>query len=295
MKNILNILRLIILVTIVTACSDDKIDKDTSVINIDKQGGESKFDEYLYEIYTKPYNIEFLYKWKDIESDMNYTTVPPKFSNAIKMANLVKYLCLDAYETVAPKGFLEQYFPKMIMLVGSSAYKNNGTRILGTAEGGLKIILFDINNLDTNDVDKLFIYYFQTIFHEFSHIMHQTTDYTTDFDRISAVDYKGDSWSSTWENEKEALKKGFISQYSSKEPNEDFVELIAYYVTNTEESWNKMLEPAGDEGRSIINQKMSIVKTYMLDVWQINLDKLRAEVMERADKLNNQDLNKITF
>jgi substrate import-associated zinc metallohydrolase lipoprotein len=210
------------------------------------------------------------------------------------MANLVKYLCLDAYDEVAPEGFLKLYFPKMIMLVGSPAYLNNGTIILGTAEGGLKITLYDINRLDITNIDRLYEYYFRTIFHEFSHILHQTKDYTTDFDRISVTNYVGDSWSEAWDGGS-SLQAGFISDYSSKEPNEDFVELIAHYITYSPEKWAETLDAAGANGSSIINQKMDIIRSYLSMSWDIDIDQLRNAVQTRAANLDNLDLDNITI
>ena len=48
----------------------------------------------------------------------------------------------------------------MIHLVGSPAYKNNGDMILGTAEGGLKITLYNVNNINVLNVADLNYYYF---------------------------------------------------------------------------------------------------------------------------------------
>lgn len=274
------------------ACSeDDEPNPDVSVINMG--GGEQNdFDKYLEKTFVDPYNINFVYKWQDIEGDMDYALVPASYKNSIKMANLIKYLCLDAYEEVAPEGFLKTYFPKMFMLVGSAGYRNNGTYTLGTAEGGLKITLYLINELDVTNVQRLYSHYFRTIFHEFSHILHQTKDYTTDFDKISATDYVGGSWNSAWKAG-ESAAKGFISDYSSKEVNEDFVELIAHYITNTDTSWEAKLVAAGATGRPIIEQKMAIIKSYMKDVWRIDMDDLREAIDSRAKKLDKQDLDNI--
>ena len=151
-----------------------------------------------------------------------------------------------------------------------------------------------INSLDVTNVDNLYRFYFRTIFHEFSHILHQTKDYTTDFDKISAVDYVGGSWNDAW-GDGESAAKGFISDYSSKEVNEDFVELIAHYITNTPESWEIKIAAAGDTGRPIIEQKMTIVKSYMKDVWDIDMDELREAIDSRAKKLDEQDLDDITI
>ncbi|RXQ92931.1 hypothetical protein EO244_10660 [Ancylomarina salipaludis] len=284
------------------ACSeDDEPNPNVTVINMDN-GEQNDFDKYLEKTFVDTYNINFIYKWEDVESDMQYALVPAKVENSIKMANLIKYLCLDAYEEVAPEGFLKKYFPKMFMMVGSGGYRNNGTMVLGTAEGGLKITLYLINELDVTDVQRLYSHYFRTIFHEFSHILHQTKDYTTDFDKISATDYVGGSWNDAWKDEgdetikqDERWSKGFISDYASKETNEDFVELIAHYITNTPESWEAKLVTAGDTGRPILEQKITIVKSYMKDVWKIDMDALRAAIQTRAEKLDEQDLDNISI
>lgn len=275
------------------ACQEDDIDTSKSVITID-EGVENDFDKYIQHVYTAPYNIQFLYRWDDIESDMDYALVPANYENSIKMANLVKYLCLDAYDEVAPKNFLKQYFPKMLMMVGSPAYNNDNTMVLGTAEGGMKITLYNINNLDVTNTELLFRYYFRTIFHEFSHILHQTRDFTTDFDRISATEYVGDSWSRAW-GAGEALQAGFISDYSSKEADEDFVELIAHYITNDSTAWADKMTTAGDDGKAIIDQKMGIVSSYLSEMWAIDIEALRSEILNRTANLDAQDLDNITI
>lgn len=291
MNKLTYLLIALFVITCLPACDDD--DPNTSVSVIDF-GDEKKneFDKYLEHIFVNPYNIEYIYKYVDIESDYNYELVPAKYDNAVKMANLIKYLCLDAYAEVAPDDFLKLYFPKMFMLIGSPAYNNAGTMVLGTAEGGLKITLYNMNNLDVSNVERLFEMYFHTIFHEFSHILHQTKDYTTDFDKICVTDYVGDSWNGAW-NDKSSLEAGFISDYSSKEPNEDFVELISHYVTYTEDQWNAKMVQAGDVGSARLNQKMDIIRTYLQESWDIDIDALRTAIMERAAKLDEYDLDNI--
>lgn len=48
--------------------------------------------------------------------------------------------------------------------------------VLGTAEGGMKITLYNVNDInpDKIDINLLNEYYFQTMHHEFAHILHQT-------------------------------------------------------------------------------------------------------------------------
>jgi substrate import-associated zinc metallohydrolase lipoprotein len=177
----------------------------------------------------------------------------------------------------------------MIHIIGSAAYRNNGTMVLGTAEGGLKITLYMINDLKL-DPEYLNEYYFHTMHHEFAHILHQTKPYSSDFEMISGTEYVKDSWNSTYSDE-EALQHGFITPYASSEPNEDFVELLSTYVTNTPEFWSQMLKDAGKDGAAIISQKFDIVYNYMKNTWNIDLDELQSIILERQAEIDELDLD----
>lgn len=255
---------------------------------------QNEFDKWIEKNYIEPYNIEFLYRMEYIESDMNYYLVPAKYENSIKMAKLVKFLCLETYDEVTgSKDFIIRYFPKMIHLVGSAAYRNDGTFILGTAEGGLKITLYMINNLpEEPDAEYLNEFYFHTMHHEFAHILHQTKPYSPDFAMISGSEYVKDTWSDKWDDA-EAQKSGFITAYASSEANEDFVELLSTYVTTTQEYWDSVLMNAGEEGAAIISQKFDIVYNYMLQSWDIDLNELRSVISRRQDALPSLDLETI--
>jgi substrate import-associated zinc metallohydrolase lipoprotein len=294
MKIIINkIIIVLFLLSFITCNEKDEPDTSISVVKIDAQE-KNEFDIFLEREFVEPYNISFLYKFSDIERDFNFALVPAIYENSIKMANLVKYLCLEPYAKVAPPDFLKRFFPKQLMMVGSAAYQNNGTRVIGTAEGGLKITLYEINNLDTSDAETLKRLYFRTIYHEFSHVLHQNIDYTIDFDNIALTEYVGDEWNENWGGANgTSLAAGFISDYSSKEPNEDFVELLSFYITNTEIEWNEIISNAGDNGGPIIQQKLEIVKNYFDTVWSIDLDELRDEIQFRISNLSSIDLDNI--
>lgn len=56
---------------------------------------------------------------EDIESDMNYQLVPADYNQSVRMAKLMKYLCLEAYDVITgSKNFIRSYYPKMVHLVG---------------------------------------------------------------------------------------------------------------------------------------------------------------------------------
>jgi substrate import-associated zinc metallohydrolase lipoprotein len=166
--------------------------------------------------------------------------------------------------------------------------------VLGTAEGGLKMTLYYINSLELKP-EFLNHYYFKTMHHEFAHILHQTKPYPSDFEMISGTDYVADTWSDVWKDgDAEAQKSGFISEYASKEANEDFVEIIAIYITNDAATWNDILTKAG-EGGAIIQAKFDIIYNYMINSWGIDLDELRSVILRRESEISTLDLTDITI
>lgn len=271
--------------TSMTSCSEDDLSK-TSVITVDKQE-ENEFDKWLNLNFVSSYNMNFAYRYEDKEVDMNYYHVPADMKASIEMAHLLKYLCLEAYDEMAGVNFTRAYFPKMIYLDGEFEWRNNGTMILGTAEGGKKILLTGINYLDANldDIDVLNKYYFKTIHHEFTHILNQTKDYSAAFQLITGSGYVSDSWSNET-YKKGYLQRGFITDYSQHSHGEDFAEMVSVYVTNTPAQWKAWMEEAGDDGRAAIEAKLEIVKDYMQSSWNINLDDLRSTILRRQNDIS---------
>lgn len=267
-----------------TACQEDALDPN-SVIKTDSYE-KNAFDKWLEVNFVIPYNIDFKYRFEMNESDMNYYTVPAKYEDAIKMAHLVKYLCIDTYDEVAGISFTRGYFPKMFFLIGDWEYRNNGTIILGTAEGGKKILLSGVNYLTDYikyGADALNEYYIKTIHHEFTHILNQTKDFPVDFKLITGSGYVADSWSESPYNE-EYGKNGFISAYAQHSEGEDFAEMVSIYVTNTPEYWAQTLKAAG-EGAAAIQAKLDLVRLYMKDSWDIDIDQLRSTILRRQNDI----------
>lgn len=299
MKKILLYLMFALAIPVIS-CTEESLDKNNSVIK-EPDATKNAFDSWLYDNYTVPYNIDFRYKLEDIETSVSRVLVPAEYFQSIAMAKLVKHLCTDAYSEVVGERFVRQYFPKIFQVIGSAAWLSNGSRVLGEAEGGRKITLFEVNELNPDNIVDLNEFYFKTIHHEFSHILHQTKEYSPDYKDITGTDYLTDSWDvqtalpqTVW------LPRGFISAYSRKEPNEDFVEMIAHYLVYDQAWWNSMLAAADEvadgnsrTGKAILEQKLTMVKDYMLKMWKIDLDVLKVAIQRRQgeiDKLNLYDL-----
>lgn len=288
--------------TTFTACSEDDLDPN-SIFDGEAQTEQNELDKWLMTNYVEPYNISFQYRYIDRESNLYYDVIPADYNKSVAMAKLLKHVWLDAYSTVAGDAFVKQYAFKVVQLIGSFEYNSDGSMTMGTAEKGLKIMLFGINDLDP---DNVFVdaddphnqstnplncnyYFFHTMHHEFCHILTQTKDYTTDFRSISVGKYHASDWQ-TLQNATVA-PDGFVSAYASKEYNEDFAEIYSTYVTSSEDGWNKVLKMAGTDGTAIINQKLDIVRSYFTDSWGIDIDKIRAEVLKRSAEAPSLDLH----
>ena len=233
-----------------------------------------------------PYNIAFKYRYEQIESDLNYYTVPANLEESIILAHLVKYTCCDLYDEVAGVEFTRSYFPKMFFLIGEWEYKNNGTIILGTAEGGKKILLSGVNYLKTymsRGADAVNYYYLKTIHHEFTHILNQTVTIPNEYKFITGEDYVEDLWSESPYNEG-YLTRGFISAYSQNSYTEDFAEMLSMYITNSPEQWEAWMTEAGASA-SLIEAKLGIVRSYMQSGFGINIDDLRSALMRRQNEI----------
>ena len=114
--------------------------------------------------------------------------------------------------------------------------------------------------------------------------------------------YVSDSWS-TDEFSVVYLGRGFISAYAQDEDREDFAEMVSLYITNTAEQWEKWMEEAakttnedGETGRQLIEKKLEIVRAYMHESWNIDLDDMRTEIHRRQNdvisgKIDLTDLN----
>ena len=273
-----------------TACVKDTLNEN-SVIRV-SETKQNDFDRWLEANFLLPYNIDFKYRFEMNESDMNYFTIPADYEYSIVMAHLVKYLCIETYDEVAGISFTRNYFPKMFFLTGEWEYRNNGTIILGTAEGGKKIFLAGVNLLEEtltkgygefagNPTESLNHYFIKTIHHEFTHILNQTVDYPVDFAMITGTSYVADSWSDAPFNV-EFLQNGFITDYAQHSDGEDFAEMLSEYITHSQAWWEGQIAKAGEKGY-LIEAKLDIVRSYMQDNFNIDIDLLRATVLRRQE------------
>ena len=239
--------------TILSSCSDDKISGDS--IFSTKAVQRNAFDEWLYKNYTMPYNIEFQYRLKTEETEQAYNFVPADSAKTVKLAILTKYMWFDAYAETVGLDFIKENAPRIILVTGTPGYTRYRTEVIGSAEGGYKVRLGKVNAL-TDDQLK---------------------------------DYGSGNWTSI--PDKKAQSMGFVSAYSMENPAEDIAELYSIYVTSTPEDWDTIMRNAGNKGGSIINRKLKIIREYMRNAWNVNIELLRTAILRRGGKIGTLNLN----
>ena len=293
MKKIYSLVLAAIVALSVTSCSNDDPKDDT--IFPTTTTANDPFDKWLEANYTYPYNVDFKYKMEDVYSDMKYHLVPADSAKSAKLAIITKFLWFDAYAECVGPDFVKANVPRIIHLIGSPAYNSGqGTMVLGTAEGGLIVTLYMVNKLTNQmltDYDTMNEYYFHTMHHEFTHILNQKKPYSENFQHITESGYISGDWYR--KNQRMANTQGFVTPYAMSEAREDFAEMLSVYVTTPPSGWQKIMTTAGKKGASLIQAKLDIVRNYMKESWNLDIDQLRDIVIRRASELNSLNLNEL--
>ncbi|MCH5307184.1 MAG: hypothetical protein J1E37_03830 [Prevotella sp.] len=232
-----------------TSCGDDDCFSesiyDTSVQAVDPNSATAEFDQWIYENFTKPYNVEIQYKFNLPASDYDFQLTPAAYDKSQLLTYFMKYLFYDVYTKYAGEEFMKQYSPRIYHYIGSSGYSpNTGTEILGLASGGVKITLYNINEMKSyapgisysgEDIFTLNQKVFHTMHHEFSHIMHQTKTYPITFGQVTSGSYDPIDWHER--DSVESHRLGYVTHYASSASYEDFVETLSCIITDDDYRW----------------------------------------------------------
>jgi len=270
----------IFLIMLLVACSKtEHLDTDLPGL-----GGETwvkgPLDFWLDTNFVYPYNIEVKYRFDRYELSLNKDLVPITESQVTPVMSTIAKTWVQPYIDVAGATFFKKYCQKQFVLVGSPQFNTNNTVTLGTAEGGRKVVLFDLNNfsLDNKPGVREMLH---TIHHEFAHILHQTIMYPVEFKTIS-TGYTG-SWNDYTLDE--ALERGFVTQYARSAPDEDFVEMVSTMLVEGKDGFDDIVASAPDEGAAKLRQKEEIVVRYFKENWNIDFYTLQTRTQNAINNL----------
>lgn len=247
------------------SCSEDDLGPTIfPTVNkpLDRTLGTFPLDTFVKKHMLERYNMKYIYRMEDVGADMQKNLVPASYEKSLDLAILTKYLWLDVYDKLAGEKevFLKKYAPRIIHVIGSPAYNDDGSRTVGVAEGGVKITLMEANKLKVDQIEGamgLNNLFFHTMHHEFAHILDQTYQRPTQFNLISSSLYDP-----SWNNKHDSVQcsLGFVTPYGSSAASEDWVEVLACYVTYDQDRWDKLLHSALTDWEDI---------EYTLDSFQV--------------------------
>lgn len=256
---------------------ESQIDTNAPILN--------DLDIWLRNNFVTPYNIEVLYKWDINDTDIDRFIHPPFESSVQPMAIALQKAWIEPYTTLGGENFIKKIAPRQFTFAGGFNFDpNTPTRILGIAEAGSKITLFDLDFLDFTDINSI-KQPLKTVQHEYAHILNQNIPFDIIYGQINPQDY-----TAGWFNrsDAEARELGYITAYASSQEGEDFVEMVSEMLTNSKEDFDAIVEGiTSAEARAIIRLKESIVVDYYQTNFGINLYELQALTDAATNELVN--------
>ncbi len=209
------------LIVLVSFCSCSK-EEDFKPVNMNELNPDvplntnSALDQWLKTNLLDMYNSEVIYRYSryDHEYDRNITPIDEARVRPFMQSVLSGFA--DPYVAVAGLTFMKVNMPKQWVLYGSSNYSST-TVYWGSAVGGVRVNIFDLNSYSTSNID-LVKDRLGTIHHEFTHILNQRAIMPVEFAQISKARYTG-----TWEtiSTDSAQRVGFMRILHAK-PNGGF-------------------------------------------------------------------------
>lgn len=269
---------LAILLTFNSCKKDESLDVDMKKYNSDVLI-QNDVDRWITNELVNPFNIEVVYRFNRNLTDVSRDISPAELSKVKPIMEAVLNGYLKPYEKIAGKAFIKTFTPKQYVLYGSVSYNPNNSVTLGTADGGRRVVLYDVNNFKIDDVEsesgvrrKL-----RTIHHEFTHILNQNVIITPEFTEVTKADYYTD-WTNAANTEAIAKSMGFVSRYARSQYTEDFAEMVAHLLVQGQIWFDNYAMTASPSAQRKLRRKEELVVQYFKNAFGINFRDLQAEV-----------------
>lgn len=259
------------------SCAQEEALREESVlpkISDSRDISTKDLDKWIYEAFTKPYNIEVIYQWDRLAVGIDSYTYPPREEKVIPLLKSVKALWLDVYEqtTGFSKSHLMGKIPLRIYLFGGKGLDRFGFELLTSPKSSaLELYLYDINDFDTTNPDRVYALS-RSLHHQFIRRLTDLIPYDRDaFYRISENSYPDSTEElvKVMQQDKTltqrfglrpyANTRGFTTAYAMLSPEADFIETISSYICHTPSEMSDAIKRAGtatiDPNDPIISQK----------------------------------------
>ena len=284
MKKLISIFFLgTVIFTLLIGCDEEEGLTEGSNLN-PPPASDDALDQWIKENYVDPFNIEVVYKWQESLVDQDRYLFPPHKDSVQFVLELVKSIWINPYNQTADTSFVQGLKPSQIVLVGGQNTDPSGTAILGLAEAGKRITLFEVNLFERNneaDLDLLII----LAHHEYAHILHQSKPFDEEgWRQITPSGYTA-QWFNESDEDSQAL--GFITAYARANEYEDFAEMVSQMLLRSRGEWNALIEDFG-VNTSAIRAKEQILVSYYKDQHGLDLYELQESVYNAKQRALRQ-------
>lgn len=246
---------------------------------------KTDLDKWISTNFLDLYNINVYYEWDQNTVDNTRYLFPPKVEKVQPAMEVVKKIWIDSYTTIGGVNFVKKIAPREFVLVGGVNLNTNGTLTLGLAEGGQRITLFQVDNLNKKNRANV-TQFIHTIQHEYVHILNQTKPFDEQaWSKLTPVGY-----TSTWYTEPIATSRnlGFVTSYARLNIYEDFAETAAAILTSSKAEYDAILASVTDAtAKANIKAKEALVVKYYKDAFNVDFYALRDQAQKNTDAVVN--------
>ncbi|WP_300600745.1 substrate import-associated zinc metallohydrolase lipoprotein [Niabella sp.] len=293
MKNNLIIITALLLLFVSCRRSDANLDVDLSTYNPDSYVPDPVIDKWLSDSINNPYNIQTVYRFERNLTDVSKDISPITLNRVIPTMQAVLRIFLKPYEKIAGPAFIKKLTPKQYVLYGSPSYNADGSIILGTADGGRRVVLYELNSIDFSNGEQV-RRKIRTIHHEFTHILNQNILIPPEFEQVTKADYDAD-WTNKANTDSLAQALGFVSRYARSNYKEDFAEMTAHLLVQGPVWFNNYVNTANADAKAKLLAKEKLVRDYFRSFYSIEFGALQAEVQKvLKETYNVQDPEDVT-
>jgi substrate import-associated zinc metallohydrolase lipoprotein len=278
------------MLTVLASCKkEETLNANLDAIDQNIITNKNSTDIWLDQNFLNPYNIETKYRFDRFELPSGKNITPPVVEQVIPAMEMVRDVWIRPFEAAGGADFIKKISPKQFVLAGSAEYNTNGTITLGTAEGGRKIVLYVINPFDKTSLTSV-KQMIQVIQHEYTHILNQTVDFSTEYQTVSRGGYEA-NW--TQRSLAEAYSLGFITQYARVSPGEDFAEQSSNMLMMGRVQYNAIVAALPADAQVKLKKKEQHVVDYFKTAFNIDFYQLQSEVQLALFKISAPVLSRM--
>lgn len=245
---------------LLTSCAKQEELRPESVIDKPTRNPRTaELDAWIAEHFTKPYNIEVVYRWdRNLVESASYA-YPPEEAQVRQVLSSAERLWLEVYAQTSAlgKSFLQGRLPLKMYLFGGKGLDGSGLELLASPKSSaLELYVYDVNAFDPNDADRRYALA-RSLHHQFVRRLTELVPYDRDaFYAISRDRYLSSpdllvtlmqqdrSLKQRFGMRLAANREGFATLYAMLSPEADFAETLSSYLCHTPQEIREALSRA---------------------------------------------------